>query len=261
MKMRSLPIALATLLTLAFSPPSALAANPAPPSASPAAPASAPAKATASGPPAAAAPPNAPAAAPGAPAAKLAPAAQPNSAAAAAQPTGAGVPSADAAAGPDASTPDVEPIPTGGPAADAAPPPVTKQIVVSRSQEKLTAYENGNPVLETAVTTGGTRTPTPLGMYHVLGKRQAFMMTSPWPKDDWRYYDPSWVNYALLFEGSGYFIHDAPWRHNFGPGSNSVFGTAGGDFTGTHGCVNVPLQDEVRLFFWADAGTSVSIVP
>ena len=138
---------------------------------------------------------------------------------------------------------------------------MAKKIVVYRSQEKLIAYENDEPVMETVVTTGGPRTPTPLGTYHVLGKRQAFMMTSPWPKDDWRYYEPSWVNYALLFESSGYFLHDAPWRHNFGPGSNTRFGEAGGDFTGTHGCVNIPLNEEMRLFFWADIGTPVIVAP
>jgi lipoprotein-anchoring transpeptidase ErfK/SrfK len=157
--------------------------------------------------------------------------------------------------------PAAAPAPDPAPEADQPPPgpPVRKKIVVSLGQQKLTAYENDTPVGETVVTTGNQRTPTPLGTFHVLQKRSNFMMGSPWPRGDWRWYQASWVNYALLFEGSGYFVHDAPWRHNFGPGSNTQLGTAGTDFTGTHGCVNVPLEFEANLFQWADVGTPVII--
>ncbi len=142
-----------------------------------------------------------------------------------------------------------------------APAPPAKKIVVSLSQEKLFTYENGVLTNQTIVTTGGPQTRTPIGAFSIIGKRSNFYMTSPWPEDDWRWYEPAWVNHALLFEWTGYFVHDAPWRHNFGPGSNAQFGTAGGDFTGTHGCVNVPLLFERPLFTWADIGTPVLIQP
>ncbi|HLY64774.1 MAG TPA: L,D-transpeptidase [Chloroflexota bacterium] len=153
--------------------------------------------------------------------------------------------------------PAATPAPTPNPNPTPAPP--AKQIVVSLSQEKLFAYENGNLVGQSVVTTGGSMTRTPLGTFSVIGKRSNFMMHSPWPEDDWRWYADSWVNYALLFEPSGYFIHDAPWRHNFGPGSNAQAGTAGGDFTGTHGCVNVPFNFERDLYNWAAIGTPVIV--
>ena len=141
------------------------------------------------------------------------------------------------------------------------PPPVDKKLVVSLSQETLTAYENDVPVLVTPVTTGGPRTVTPLGTFHVLAKITGFTMHSPWPNTDWRWYADSFVNYGLLFESSGYFVHDAPWRQNFGPGSDSVFGTPGGNFTGTHGCVNVPLDAEAKIYPWAPIGMPVIIQP
>jgi len=147
-------------------------------------------------------------------------------------------------------------------AADPPPPPAPaagKQIVVSLGQEKVFAYENGKLVGQSVVTSGGPFTSTPIGAYSVLEKRSNFYMTSPWPADDWRWYAPSWVNYALLFQWSGYFMHDAPWRHNFGLGSNVQAGTPGGAFTGTHGCVNVPFQFEHDLYNWADLGTPVSV--
>jgi lipoprotein-anchoring transpeptidase ErfK/SrfK len=149
-------------------------------------------------------------------------------------------------------------------AADPPPPaaaPAGKEIIVSLNQEKLFAYENGKLVGQTVVTTGGPLTRTPVGTYSVLQKRSNFYMTSPWPEDDWRWYAPSWVNYALLFQSSGYFVHDAPWRHNFGPGSDAQTGTPGGDLTGTHGCVNVPPQFERDLYNWADIGTPVIVQP
>ncbi|HEY8694680.1 MAG TPA: L,D-transpeptidase [Chloroflexota bacterium] len=145
------------------------------------------------------------------------------------------------------------------PAAPAAP--AGKQIVVTLSQEKVSAYENGKLVGQSIVTTGGPLTRTPIGAYSVLEKRANFYMSSPWPEDDWRWYATAWVNYALLFQSSGYFLHDAPWRHNFGPGSNAQAGTAGGDFTGTHGCVNAPFQFERDLYNWADVGTPVIVQP
>lgn len=165
---------------------------------------------------------------------------------------------------PPAATPPPAPAAPAAPPAAGRPPPAApgpgKQILVSLGQEKLYAYEDGKLVGDSVVTTGGPRTGTPLGAYAIIQKRTNFYMTSPWPEDDWRWYAPSWVNYALLFQASGYFIHDAPWRHNFGPGSNAQNGQAGGDFTGTHGCVNVPFQFERDLFGWADVGTPVTVV-
>ncbi|MBV9121459.1 MAG: L,D-transpeptidase [Chloroflexi bacterium] len=161
------------------------------------------------------------------------------------------------------------PAPPSAPPAPAAPAPLVSQIappglpgkviVVSLSLEKLFAFQDNNLLLQTLVTTGGPRTGTPIGVFHVVAKRSNFIMQSPWPEDDWRWYPDSYVNYGLLFDWSGYFIHDAPWRSNFGPGSNSVFGTAGGAYTGTHGCVNVPLEAETNLYNWAPIGTTVII--
>jgi lipoprotein-anchoring transpeptidase ErfK/SrfK len=63
----------------------------------------------------------------------------------------------------------------------------------------------------------------------------------------------------MLFDEAGFFLHDAPWRGNFGPGSNTSLGTPGGDFTGTHGCVNIPYAAAAQLFRWAELGTPVIV--
>jgi lipoprotein-anchoring transpeptidase ErfK/SrfK len=137
--------------------------------------------------------------------------------------------------------------------------PADKTIIISLSRETLTAYQGSQVVLQTSVTTGGPRTRTPAGAYQVLAKQQNFVMHSPWPRSDSRWYPNSLVHYGLLFDDGGYYIHDAPWRRRFGVGSNVVNGRPGGNSTGTHGCVNVPSGAEARLFHWASVGTRVIV--
>lgn len=134
-----------------------------------------------------------------------------------------------------------------------------KRIVVSLSQQRLWAYDGKTLVLSTLVTTGNPLLPTPTGLFHIIWTRAPFTFHSPWPKGSPFYYPPSPVKYALYFDPPGYFIHDANWRSQFGPGSNTVAGTPGGNQTGTHGCVNVPTPTMAELYAWAPAGTAVLI--
>ena len=135
------------------------------------------------------------------------------------------------------------------------------RIVVSLSKQSLTAYDANTPVVTTLVTTGNQILPTPVGVFPVLGKYSPFTFHSPWPKGSPFWYADSPVTYALLFDDRGYYIHDAPWRSDFGPGSNAKPGTPGQDLTGSHGCVNVPLAIAKQLYDWAPTGTAVQVVP
>ncbi len=134
-----------------------------------------------------------------------------------------------------------------------------KLIVVSLSQQRLTAYSGSTEVLTTLVTTGNPALPTPTGVFPILAKYSPFTFTSSRSPSSKYYYPPSPVTYALLFDDRGYYIHDAPWRHFFGPGSNTKVGTPGSSYTGSHGCVNVPLAKEQKLFKWATIGTVVEV--
>lgn len=136
-----------------------------------------------------------------------------------------------------------------------------KRIVVSLSKEALWAYQGGHLFLTTLVTNGGPDTPTVPGIFHVQGKYRGWVFHSPWPKGSPFWYADSPTSFALLYEQQGgYFLHDAPWRSNFGPGSNSLAGSPGGSYTGTHGCTNVPYDMMQKIFDWADNGTLVQIV-
>jgi hypothetical protein len=134
-----------------------------------------------------------------------------------------------------------------------------KRIVVSLSQQKLWAYDGDKLFISTLVTTGNKELPTPEGTFQVLTKQPNFVFHSPWPKGSPFWYPDSPTHFAMMFDDGGYFLHDAPWRHTFGPGSNLQPGQPGEERTGTHGCINLPLDAETKLFAWADLGTPVVI--
>jgi hypothetical protein len=134
-----------------------------------------------------------------------------------------------------------------------------RHIVVSLSQQKLWAYDGNRVVLTSLVTTGNRALPTPRGTFDIMAKLHPFTFISPWPKSSPYYYKPSKVQYAMLFREGGYFIHDAPWRSAFGPGTNDALGTPGTNYTGTHGCINVPPDVALKLFNWVEIGTIVQV--
>ena len=128
---------------------------------------------------------------------------------------------------------------------------VGKLIVVSLSRQVLTAYQDGTAVLTTYVATGRPALPTPVGVYHIFARYSPYKMISPWPYGSPYWYPDSWTNWAMEFAGGGYFIHDAPWRSWYGPGSNI--------YNGTHGCVNVPYSQMAFLWKWTPMGTTVVV--
>jgi hypothetical protein len=146
------------------------------------------------------------------------------------------------------------------PPTPAEPPTPGQLIVVSLSQQWLWAYQDGKLVFATPVATGREHLRTPSGVYSVLSKSANVVFHSPWPASSPYYYTPEHVNYALLFRAGGFYIHDAPWREVFGPGSESPHGTpSGGVENGSHGCVNVPTLAADWLYRWAQVGTSIQI--
>lgn len=151
--------------------------------------------------------------------------------------------------------------PQTAPSGTAVFPDGGKRIIVSLGKQTLYAYDGSHLVLQTFVTTGNPRLPTPIGHYSVMQRISPFEFISPWPLGSPFYYAPSWVQWALLFRDGGYFLHDAPWRSNFGPGSNAQLGTPGTNYTGSHGCVNIPPVPMQFLWNWTPDGTPVDVVP
>jgi len=138
-------------------------------------------------------------------------------------------------------------------------PEVGRHIVVSLSKEAIYAYDGSTLVKWSLATTGNPALPTPTGHFSIFARFSPFEFISPWPEGSPYYYSPSWVTYAMEFQDEGYFIHDAPWRTVFGPGSDGP-GTPGTNYGGSHGCVNVPFAMAQFLWSWSTIGTVVDII-
>ena len=128
-----------------------------------------------------------------------------------------------------------------------------KVIVVSLLKQELMALQDGVVLQDTVITSGRPALPTPPGLYHIFYKASPYLMHSPWPPGNQYWYPDVHLKWAMEFIEGGYFLHDAYWRTQFGPGSDSLHG-------GTHGCVNVPNAPMEWLYGWADMGTTVVVL-
>lgn len=126
-------------------------------------------------------------------------------------------------------------------AADAPAPPTQagKAIVVSVSQQRIYAYENGQMIRSHLVSTGRAATPTVLGDFRVYVKYLADDMAGP------GYFQPQ-VPYTMYFY-RGYAIHGAYWHNSFGRPMS-------------HGCVNLPVDEANWFYQWAEIGTPVRVI-
>ena len=111
-------------------------------------------------------------------------------------------------------------------------------IDVDLTHQQLAAYEGDQLVRFTAISSGLSHTPTPVGQFHIWIKLRYDDMTGP------NYHLPN-VPYVMYFQG-GYGLHGTYWHANFG-------------YPMSHGCVNLPQEEAEWLYFWATVGTMVNI--
>lgn len=119
-----------------------------------------------------------------------------------------------------------------------------KLITVDINAQTLYAWENGQIVSQTPVSTGLFQTPTVKGSFRIntkylLQDMRGYSIVKGW------YYLPNVPN-VMYFYGA-YAIHGAYWHNNFGTRMSN-------------GCVNVPLDFAAWLYEWAPYGTRVEIV-
>ena len=111
-------------------------------------------------------------------------------------------------------------------------------IEVDLSDQKLTAWENGNVFLETLVSTGLPWWPTPQGEFYIWLKSRAVTMEGGEGK---YYYNLPNVPYVMFFENEkvprskGYGLHGTYWHNDFGK-------------VHSHGCVNLAPIDARWLY-------------
>lgn len=136
-----------------------------------------------------------------------------------------------------------------------------KVIKVSLATESMTAYEGSQEFLHTLVTTGGQELPTRPGTFEILSKQSPFIFHAQYPKGSPFWFPDIKSNMAMLYDQpDADFIHDAPWRSEYGPGTNGP-GIPGSARTGSHGCVETPHDAMAKLYQWTPLGTPVIVSP
>ncbi len=120
-----------------------------------------------------------------------------------------------------------------------------KRIEVDIARQTLTAYERGEPVLHTRIssgiksnsTTNGIPTETPLGEFNISVKMPSKHMGEGRLTDNLEDYELVGVPWTAFFDPRGYAIHGTFWHNNFG-------------VTMSRGCVNLKNADAQWLFRW-----------
>lgn len=115
-------------------------------------------------------------------------------------------------------------------------------IEIDMTNQVMYYYEDGDLELETSVVTGNLskNQDTPEGINYVYAKQKKRILRGPGYA--------SFVNYWMPVKG-GIGIHDATWRDEFG---GEIYKTSG-----SHGCINTPLDKMEELYEMVTVGTPV----
>ena len=113
-------------------------------------------------------------------------------------------------------------------------------IEVDMTNQMMYYYENGEQKIATPVVTGNTklRRGTPQGTNYVYSKERNRVLRGE------GYASP--VKYWMPVKG-GVGIHDSSWRSEYG---GTIYKT-----NGSHGCINTPLDEVVKLYDMVEIGT------
>ncbi len=116
-------------------------------------------------------------------------------------------------------------------------------IDINLSTYTLTAFVGTEVVLQSAIVTGASVSPTAQGEFHINWKLESQTMEGVgWDGTPYRQEDVPWVMYFY----QDFAIHGAYWRNGFG-------------YAASHGCVNLPVDVAQELWNWAPSGTRVVV--
>ncbi len=136
-------------------------------------------------------------------------------------------------------------------------------LVVSLAQQALRVYQNGKLLRSFVVTTGRQELPSLPGVWSVLARRSPVIFQSGEPRNSPYWFPDTPIQYAMLYHQGGYFIHDAPWRQAFGPGTQFPHADPGGtsayNFDGSHGCINLSESDAGWIYTHTGWNTAIMI--
>ncbi len=136
-------------------------------------------------------------------------------------------------------------------------------IVVSMVEQAMRFYQNGKLVKSFYVTTGRVERPALPGYWTVQDRKSPDEFKSTEPPGSPFWYPPTPIHYAILYHWGGFFIHDAWWRQDFGPGTqfphNDSGGTTSFNFDGSHGCINMQINQAAWVYANTDWNTNIVV--
>ena len=124
-------------------------------------------------------------------------------------------------------------------------------LEVDLSSQYMWYIEDGMVALGSDVVTGEPvpEKETPSGVYSILYTQEnAVLVGEPDPLTGEPIYRQK-VSFWMPFTEQGHGFHDADWQSGFG---GSVY-----QFSGSHGCVNMPVDKAGELYGMLEAGTPV----
>ena len=122
-----------------------------------------------------------------------------------------------------------------------------KWVDIQLTQQLMTAYEDRTPVRTIVVTTGMPGWETPTGYYAINARVENETMDSDAIGAEY-FYKLENVLYTQYFTNRGHALHYAWWR------TTETIGRPG-----SHGCINMLLDDSEFMWNWANIGTPVYI--
>ena len=136
-------------------------------------------------------------------------------------------------------------------------------IAVSMVEQAMRVYQNGKLVKAFYVTTGRVERPSLPGYWTVQDRKSPDVFHSTEPKGSTYWYPDTPIQYAILYHWGGFFLHDAWWRQDFGPGTQFPHTDSGGtgfwNFDGSHGCINMRTQDAAWLYANSNWNTQILV--
>ena len=136
-------------------------------------------------------------------------------------------------------------------------------LMISQVEQAMRVYKDGKLIRSFQVTTGRVERPALPGVWTVQDRKSPDEFKSSDPPSSPFWYPPTPIHYAILYHWGGFFVHDAWWRVNFGPGTQFPHYDVGGDESfagnGSHGCVNMQENDAAWVYANTDWNTQIAM--
>lgn len=124
------------------------------------------------------------------------------------------------------------------------PIPLQKSIYISLKRQTLEPRVANIAIAAYPVSSGLSRTPTPVGTFKILQKHPRAWSNSA----------KLWMPYWMHFSGRGHGLHELPeWPNGRKEGENHLGKPA------SHGCVRMGMGTAKKIYDWAPVGTPVII--